>query len=200
MESFSALLVLCEGNSPVTGECPSKRPVMQSFDIFCDLLLNKWLSKASGRRWFETLSRSLWRHCNGLSINLWLRPHHSMGIKPLPWNLMARLLTCRWSAAATVSTNYNRHVDAHVEGFKSFVSSQCLDLVLGKNTNRSPNSPLRLWVLWLSQPGSPVYPWWCREIKKRCKCNFMVSFSSLTLLHFSSPLGLTGDRLRPDFT
>ena len=35
---------LC-GNSPVTGEFPSQRPVMRSFDVFCDLHLNKWLNK-----------------------------------------------------------------------------------------------------------------------------------------------------------
>ena len=29
-----------------------------------DLGLNKWLSKQSRRWWFETPSRSLWRHCN----------------------------------------------------------------------------------------------------------------------------------------
>ena len=45
METFSALLDLCEGNSPVTGEFPSQRPVTQSFDVFFDLHLNKRLSK-----------------------------------------------------------------------------------------------------------------------------------------------------------
>ena len=33
METFSALLVLCEGNSPVTGEFPSQKPVTRSFDL-----------------------------------------------------------------------------------------------------------------------------------------------------------------------
>ena len=64
METFSALLVLCAGNSPVTGEFPSQRPVTLGFDIFLDLRLNKRLSKQSRRRWFETPSSSLWRHCN----------------------------------------------------------------------------------------------------------------------------------------
>ena len=39
METFSALLALCAGNSPVTGEFPSQRPVTLSFDVFCDLRL-----------------------------------------------------------------------------------------------------------------------------------------------------------------
>ena len=37
METFSALLALCAGNSPVTGEFPSQRPVTQRFDVFFDL-------------------------------------------------------------------------------------------------------------------------------------------------------------------
>ena len=39
LETFSALLALCAGNSPLTGEFPAQRPVTQSFDVFCDLLL-----------------------------------------------------------------------------------------------------------------------------------------------------------------
>ena len=31
------LLALCAGNSPVTGEFPSQRPVTQSFDVFFDM-------------------------------------------------------------------------------------------------------------------------------------------------------------------
>ena len=34
--------------------------------MFFYMLLNKRLSKQSRRRWLETPSRSLWRHCNGL--------------------------------------------------------------------------------------------------------------------------------------
>ena len=64
METFSALLAICAGNSPVSGEFPAQRPVMRSFDIFFDLRLNKRLSKQSWGWWFEMLSCPLWRHCN----------------------------------------------------------------------------------------------------------------------------------------
>ena len=64
METSSALLAICAGNSPVPGEFPAQRPVTRSFDAFFDLALKKWLSKQSWGWWFETLSRSLWRHCN----------------------------------------------------------------------------------------------------------------------------------------
>ena len=66
METFSALLTLCAGNSPATGEFPSQRPVTWSFDVFLDLRLNKRLSKQSWCWWFETPWRSLWRHCNAI--------------------------------------------------------------------------------------------------------------------------------------
>ena len=64
METFSALLALCAGNSPVIGEIPSQRPVAQSFDVSFDLRLNKRLSKQSWGWWYETPPRSLWPHCN----------------------------------------------------------------------------------------------------------------------------------------
>ena len=41
MEAFSALLAICAGNSPVTGEFPAQRPVTRSFNAFIDLRLNK---------------------------------------------------------------------------------------------------------------------------------------------------------------
>ena len=45
MEIFSALLAICAGNSPVTGQFPAQRPGTQSFDVFLDLRLNKRLRK-----------------------------------------------------------------------------------------------------------------------------------------------------------
>ena len=91
METFSALLVLFEGNSPVTGEFPSQGPVTRTFDVFFDLRLNKRLSKPSRRRWFETPSRSLWRHCNVSNIfQGWLSS--SFSVKS----------SCRWMTQASV--------------------------------------------------------------------------------------------------
>ena len=40
METFSALLAIGAGNSPVYGEFPAQRPVTRSFDVFFDLRLN----------------------------------------------------------------------------------------------------------------------------------------------------------------
>ena len=54
IETFSASLAICAGNSPVTGEFPTQRPVTRSSDVFFDLRLNKRLSKQSWGWWFET--------------------------------------------------------------------------------------------------------------------------------------------------
>ena len=61
---FSSSLAICVGNSPVTGEFPTQRPVRSSFDAFFDLRLNKRLSKQSWGWWFETPSHPIWRHSN----------------------------------------------------------------------------------------------------------------------------------------
>ena len=51
---------LCAGNSPVTGEFPTQRPVTRSFEVFFDMRMSKQLRRC----WYETLSCSVWRHCN----------------------------------------------------------------------------------------------------------------------------------------
>ena len=57
METFSALLAICAGNSPVTGEFPTQKPVFE-------MRLNKQLSKQSWGWWYGTPSCPLWRHCD----------------------------------------------------------------------------------------------------------------------------------------
>ena len=60
METLSALLATCAGNSSVPVEFSAQRLVTQGFDVFFDLHPNK----QSWGQWFETPSRPLWRHCN----------------------------------------------------------------------------------------------------------------------------------------
>ena len=45
METFSALLAICAGNSPVPGEFPTQRPVTRSFDVtlIC-ARINAWVN------------------------------------------------------------------------------------------------------------------------------------------------------------
>ena len=58
METFSALLAICAGNSPVPGEFPAQRPLTRSFDVFFDLYPNKRLSK----QWSDDEAGDLGRH------------------------------------------------------------------------------------------------------------------------------------------
>ena len=74
METFSVLLAICAGNSPVSGDFPTQRPVTRSFDVLFDLRPNKRLSKLSWGWWFETPSHPLWRHqsCSAPKTTWWL--------------------------------------------------------------------------------------------------------------------------------
>ena len=57
METNFALLAICAGRSPDTGEFPAQRLMTRSFDVFFDLRPNKRLSKQSWSWWFEMSSR-----------------------------------------------------------------------------------------------------------------------------------------------
>ena len=89
------------------GEFPTQRPVTRSFDVFFDLRLNKRLSKQPWGYWFETPSRSLWRHCNAtlfFYFKFWhkylaeaLNGHHEDAILQTPsksyeWIMVAHYL------------------------------------------------------------------------------------------------------------
>ena len=63
METFSALLAICAGNSPVPGEFPAQRPVTQSFGVSFDLCLNK--------RWVNNRGAGdLRRYCAHYDVNV----------------------------------------------------------------------------------------------------------------------------------
>ena len=40
METFSALLAICAGNSPVNGELPAQKQVARRFDVLFDMRPN----------------------------------------------------------------------------------------------------------------------------------------------------------------
>ena len=101
METFSALLAICAGNSPLTGEFPTQRPVTRSFDVFFDLRLNIRLSKQSWGWWFEMPSRPLWRHCNGY------QPFYSCSPGLLQWHWA--IIWCTSSSEVTLK-NMDKYV------------------------------------------------------------------------------------------
>ena len=84
MKIFSALLALCAGNSPVTGELPSQRPVARRFDA------------GDFRRH--------WRHCSDLvgygCVNLqrhqWLVMSKTIGVLSLRMACKYKTLSFQW--------------------------------------------------------------------------------------------------------
>ena len=111
-ETFSALLALCAGNSPVTGEFPSQRPVTRSFDVFFGLCLNKRLSKQSWGWWFKTPSRSLWRHCNGWHLYANTRAHFNIWLDVLSSDLAKSRSGEISSLYYHITLKFDRHIDS----------------------------------------------------------------------------------------
>ena len=70
--------------APVTVD--SQRTVTRNFHVLFDLRLNKGLSKQLRRRWFETPSRSPWRHSNVFVLRILVlqEPIHSKSEMWLP--------------------------------------------------------------------------------------------------------------------
>ena len=100
-----------------TGDFPKQRPVARSIDVFFDLRLNKRLSKQSRRRWFETSSRSLWRHRNEGPL---MCPHRITSSNPGSiagvWASVARLRYCsraqssKWSFVIRIINMICKHL------------------------------------------------------------------------------------------
>ena len=67
METFSALLAICAGNSPVPGEFPAQRPLTRSFDFsLIYVWINGWVNnrKAGDLRRYRA-------HCGVTVMNGW---------------------------------------------------------------------------------------------------------------------------------
>ena len=138
METVSALLAICAGNSPVPVEFLAQRPVTRSFDVFPDLHLNKLLSKQSWGSWFETLSRPLWRHRNeypntaikesNLSHNLYLYYNY---------DLLQQFQTILSIYIAVTLSASPASWDQHKKHCKHMHSNHSLQLSISQISNKS---------------------------------------------------------------
>ena len=70
METFSALLAICAGNSPVTGEFPAQRSAKRSFDVslIC-AWINGWMNNGK--------AGDLRRHRDHYGATVMLSSHQS---------------------------------------------------------------------------------------------------------------------------
>ena len=110
IETFSALLAICEGNSSVT--------------VFFDLRMNKRLSKQSWDWWFETPSLPLWRHCNGFinideAPGLWfMMKMSSYRYKNSHWETIAIIRSSYPHTGETTSLYWISRLDANAVYFR----------------------------------------------------------------------------------
>ena len=118
--NISALLAICTGNSPMTGEFPTQRPVTRNSNVFLHLRLNKSLSKQSLGWWFETQSCSLWRHCNAMCILrmgcIWFWGSEHQENDQITCNIchsncfLQKIISCRWNITISHVTRNSRYM------------------------------------------------------------------------------------------
>ena len=129
MEIFTALLAICAGNSPVSGEFPTIRPVTRIFDISFDLRLNKRLSKQSWSWWFETLPCLLWRQCNVLVFKYQRWVHMGFPKHPgttLIWTSPYGFISTDWYVIGPIMTNMSSRTYMQI-------CCHCLSLIISWN-------------------------------------------------------------------
>ena len=85
METFSVLLAICAGNSPVYDEFPAQRPVTRSFDVFFDLRLSKRLSEHSRGWWYFP---HYWPFVRGIHRSTMNSPHKGQWRRALMFSLI----------------------------------------------------------------------------------------------------------------
>ena len=135
METFPALLALCAGNSPVTGEFPAQRPVARNFDVFFDLRINDWVNNreagdlrryrahyddvimagedASTLRWCHKIdicgitARATYLICLHGYIPFGSRTARSAGVSGHPGKNVCK---CIWSKTSSFIPNFTGHV------------------------------------------------------------------------------------------
>ena len=94
METFSALLAICAGNSPVTGEFPTQRPVTRSFffSLIC-AWINGWVNNGE--------VGDLRRHCAHYDVTLMCLPSWSCRAicnVILCWvGFLGESVSCKWT-------------------------------------------------------------------------------------------------------
>ena len=87
MEPFSALLDICAGISPGTGESPAQRPVTRGFDVFFDLRLNNgWVNNPK--------TGDLRRY----------RAHYDVTVMMFTWFTLCYVLLCLYSIRFSISS------------------------------------------------------------------------------------------------
>ena len=121
METFSALLALCAGNSPVTGEFRAQRPVTRSFDAYFDLRLNKRCKRVNNRK------------AGDLRRN---RVHYDVIVMSASFQFtMALHRTCK-----EISWKYRPSRNAKLLRYQTPPLSHCHTRLFGRESDQIPNT------------------------------------------------------------
>ena len=168
METFSALLAICAGNSPVSGEFPAQRPVTRSFYVFFDLRPNKRLSKQLWGWWFETHSPPLWRHSNGFylfftSVRVISKPDSACNIQ---------VLSTHWSIKMVILSIYISNIFFNIN--QNTTSTETILWCVAKNVRFD-----RI-MDWCCQTTSHFLTHWGRD---KMAANILTTFSNVNFLN-----------------
>ena len=128
METYSALLAFCAGNSPVPGEFPSQRPVTRSVDVS---LIYAWINGWVNNR--EVCD--LWRHrsrydvivmismsfpCRNNNVPPWIFQCTALlfDITWTPWHLKSPVIRIFFKSAFRLTTNKTKKTPLLAEGLQ----------------------------------------------------------------------------------
>ena len=178
--TFSTLLAICAGNSPVTGEFPAQRPVTRGFDAFFDLRLIKRLCKQSWGWWYKTPSRPLWRHCNDVvthwrprrvndfgqyrlrwwHVAWWHQPISGTNYVLSSWSLIDAAVVLNQSINHCETHNKNRDLELPLmwrhDGRHGVSNHQPYDCLLNRLFRRKSKKTSKLRITGLCAGNSPV--------------------------------------------
>ena len=136
------------GEPPTTGGFPSQRPAV---DVFFYQRLNKRLSKQSRPRWFETPSRSVWRHCN---VYLHLSHFSTLKCRRLLWFALNE------NKNISISHHYNDvimgAIASEITSLTIVYSIVCSDAYQSKHQSSASQAVVR--GIHRSSPGTGEFP------------------------------------------
>ena len=117
METFSELLALCAGNSPVSGEFPAQRPVTRSFDVFFHLRPNKRYSITMSKETIQSHMSGMiiWAYqpyvkicIDSPSLHIWVDLHNQWDNMPMLYKVSFGIY--EWACISIFKTLYiNEH-------------------------------------------------------------------------------------------
>ena len=121
METSFALLAICAGNLPVTGEFPAQRPVTQSFDVFFDLRLKKTVEKTIMRLVICDPIAPIITSIYALKHDMWQAYSDHWFILPAPVLIKREVYPMRYVHRGVVLCFTRRTPSVHLDSWDPFI-------------------------------------------------------------------------------